>query len=78
MINKPPPFKGLDIMIPAIIPMKGRGFINHGSGLWVQEGDPLCVQDSKHADKMQGWASLGHDPWGSRRFWCLNVSNLPP
>ena len=33
MINKPPPFKGLNIRIPIIIPIKGRGFINHGSGL---------------------------------------------
>ena len=32
MINKPPPFKGL-IRIPIIIPIKGRGFINHGSTL---------------------------------------------
>ena len=30
MINKPPPFKGLDIRILIIIPIKGRGFINHG------------------------------------------------
>ena len=33
MINKPPPFKGLHIRIPTIIPIKGRGFINQGSGL---------------------------------------------
>ena len=33
MINKPPPSKGLDTGIPIIIPIKGRGFINHGSGL---------------------------------------------
>ena len=33
MINKPPPFKGLNIRIPIIIPIKGRGFINQGSGL---------------------------------------------
>ena len=30
MINKPPPFTGLKIRIPIIIPIKGRGFINHG------------------------------------------------
>ena len=29
LIHKPPPFKGLDISIP----IKGRGFINQGSGL---------------------------------------------
>ena len=33
MINKPPPFKGLIIKIPMMIPVKGRGFINHGFGL---------------------------------------------
>ena len=33
MINKPPPFKGLNTRIPIIIPIKGRGFINHGSGV---------------------------------------------
>ena len=33
MIKNPPPLKGLDIRIPITIPIKGRGFINHGSGL---------------------------------------------
>ena len=33
MMNKPPPFKGLNIRMLIIIPIKGRGFINHGSGL---------------------------------------------
>ena len=32
-INKPPPFKGLKIRIPIIVPMKGRRFINQGPGL---------------------------------------------
>ena len=32
-INKPPPFKGPNIRIPSIIPIKGRGFINQGSRL---------------------------------------------
>ena len=30
MINKPPPFKGLNIRIPIIIPIKGRGFLIMG------------------------------------------------
>ena len=30
MINKPPPVKGLNIGIPIIIPIKGKGFINQG------------------------------------------------
>ena len=33
MINQPLPFKGLISRIPTIIPIKGRGFINHGSTL---------------------------------------------
>ena len=33
MIDKPPPFKGLNIRIHIIIPIKGRGFINQGSKL---------------------------------------------
>ena len=32
MINKPPPFKGLNVSIPVVIPVKGRGgVINQGS-----------------------------------------------
>ena len=33
MINKPAPFTGLNISIPIVIPIKGKGFINHGSTL---------------------------------------------
>ena len=33
MINKPPPFKGLNIRIPIIVPIKGKGFVDQGSGL---------------------------------------------
>ena len=33
MINEPPPFKGLNVRIPATIPIQGRGLINQGSGL---------------------------------------------
>ena len=33
MINKPSPVKGLNVRIPITILIKGRGFINHGSGL---------------------------------------------
>ena len=31
MIHKPSPFKGLNISIPIIVPIKGRGCINQGS-----------------------------------------------
>ena len=33
MINEPPPFKGLNIRIPMLIPIMGRGFLNKGSTL---------------------------------------------
>ena len=33
MINKAPPFKGLNNRIPIIISMKRRGVINQGSGV---------------------------------------------
>ena len=38
MINKPAPMKGLHIRIPMKIPIKGREFINHGSGLFLGLG----------------------------------------
>ena len=40
MINESPPFKGLHIRIPIIIPVKGKGFINQGSGLTCSTGAP--------------------------------------
>ena len=33
MMNNPPPFKDLNVKILIIIPIKGMGLINHGSGL---------------------------------------------
>ena len=45
MINKPPPFKGLNIRMPIIIPMKGRRFVNQGSALCLRvEGPELRVR----------------------------------
>ena len=37
-INKPPPFEVLNIRIPLINPVKGRLFINQGSGLSLVQG----------------------------------------
>ena len=34
MMNKPPPFEGLNINIPIITPIKGRGLFK--SGVWVR------------------------------------------
>ena len=36
MINNPLPFEGLNIIIPVIIPIKGRGCIDQGSGLGLK------------------------------------------
>ena len=44
MINKPPPFKGLDTRVPIIIrDRKGKGFIQQGSGLGFKESWGLLV-----------------------------------
>ena len=40
MMNKPLPFKGLNIRIPNITPLKGRGLINQGSGLCLSWQGP--------------------------------------
>ena len=32
MISKTPPFKGLNMRIPIVLPITGRGFINLWSG----------------------------------------------
>ena len=33
VVNTPAPFKGLNIRIPIIVPIEGRGVINQGSSL---------------------------------------------
>ena len=57
MINKPPPFKGLNIRIPITIPIKGRGLINQGSGL-------LCTRAAQHRDHRKAvWHSGMENIW---------------
>ena len=46
MIDKHPPSQGLNIRIPIISPIKGRGFINHGSTL----GHLGTASESRDAD----------------------------
>ena len=41
MITEPPPFQGLNIKIPIIIPIHGNGFIHLGSGLHGGGGSSL-------------------------------------
>ena len=45
MINKSLPFKGFNVRIPSRIPIKGREFINQGSGL---RGSRWCRISSMH------------------------------
>ena len=52
MFNQPPPFKGLNISTPIIVPMKGRGFINHGFGRFrnpCSRGGPQVAKYSRIA-----------------------------
>ena len=46
MSNKPLSFKGLNIRIPIIIPIKGR-FINHGSTLGFRLPEPSTGFDAR-------------------------------
>ena len=46
MIHKPP-FKGLIIRIAIIIPIKGRGFINHWSGIPAFGTLDLCTRSGE-------------------------------
>ena len=45
MINKPPPFKGPNIRIPIIIPIKGRGLLGYQDKRLIGAviGTDLCV-----------------------------------
>ena len=72
MINKLPPFKGLNIKIPNIIPIKGRGFTNQESiffsKVWALLGDK-SINCSIAAPKYFGapkWEpNFGNYPFGS-------------
>ena len=70
MINEPPPFKGLIIRILIIIPIKGKGFINQGSGLLrLATGEPPSPQIPE---------VLGFRVWGeNNKPWvCTPVAGL--
>ena len=45
MINNPLPFEGLNIGIPSIVPIKGRGFVNLGSGLEENKGIYIYIYE---------------------------------
>ena len=48
MINKPPPFRGLNVRIPSIIPIKGSRFMNQGSTLGFKvKGEHLWTSGRK-------------------------------
>ena len=58
MIKKPLPFKGLNIRIRIIIPIKGRGFINHGSGLGVNRG-VIGILENRMETTIVYWCFIG-------------------
>ena len=59
-MNNLPPFEGLNMKIPIIIPMKRREFINHGCTLGFRvpapQGDVVGVRRRKGA-----WVELTQD-----------------
>ena len=42
MINNPLPFKGLNVRIPIVIPIEGRGLVNHGTTLGFRVWEPVA------------------------------------
>ena len=56
MINKPPRFKGLDIRIPTVIPVNGRGFIDQGSGLLHKKNLFLLGERKRYSNELP-------EPW---------------
>ena len=69
MINKHPPLKDLNIRIPIIIPIKGRGFVNHGSGLGFRAFIKLCIsplESSSPAEHVLNVAPFNPATWRVR------------
>ena len=67
MINKPPPFTGLNIRIPIIIPTKGEGFMNHGFtftclGFRVQEVAVSWLEFAQAHSKLEQKYTLNPKP----------------
>ena len=53
MINKPPPFKGLNIRIPVILTIEGRRFLNQGSAILLMSIFTFsCMHDSLFRSRM--------------------------
>ena len=85
MINKPPGFKGLNVGIPIIIPIKGRGFINQGSTLFIVDSGPLplfvlCVLKPWNEDVGRNYISILQVAWGVQKsgipFWVVSILGL--
>ena len=73
MINKPPPFKGLRIRIPTITPIKGRGFIDQGSGIGIVQLEWFLGSGLRLT---QGGWGFGLGVWSFSSGWrskCLRV-----
>ena len=72
VLNKPLPFKGLNIRIPNIIPIRGRGFINQASTL-------LIVQDQasgKGQDMETSSEGLGVQVYGMGKEVATTIEAL--
>ena len=73
MLNKPPPFKGLIIRIPIMIPAKGIGFMDEGFGL-VPFAKPGAILGCPSSVTAASWPRPGFfssdGGRGRRRGYC--------
>ena len=66
MINKAPPFKGLNVRIPILIPIQGRGFINHYITLSPASGnDGFGARGALASQELQVEGGRGNDVFGA-------------
>ena len=65
MIHEPPPFKGQNTRTPVIIPIKGRGFINQGSGLNLEPCTPRPRKAHRKFSyhQVEVVVKYSRDPW---------------
>ena len=76
-MNKPPPFKGLNITIPIIIPIKGRGFINQGSGLAPFMARSTHVSNGNCASHRKESTGGGSKAWNKSSINAMGLSIVP-
>ena len=73
LLNKPPPFNGLSIKIPIIIPINGTGFLNCGSSFVSGQDETmfcLNVEASLHMQAFtQTWKLVARIVLSSDELW---------